>query len=393
MIDEIHWNTLLAKVTTEHNAYDSLTPPLVQTSTFTFPSAEIGARRFAGEEPGYIYTRLSNPTVRLFETAVATLEGAEDGIAFGSGMGAISAVLMNLLKTGDHLLCSNGLYGSTFSLLELLSDRFQISHSFSMLSTEQEIEDAIAPNTKAVYLETPVNPSLTLVDIEKVAKIAHKHGLPVIVDNTFMSPYLQQPILHGADVVVHSATKYLGGHGDVIAGVAVGKSELIHSIRMTTLKDIGAVMAPFDAWLLLRGMRTLVLRMNQQVKSAQVLVAFLNDHPAVDRVYFPGMNPKDEEIMKKQMRHPGAMISFELKGGIEAGRKLMNQLTLIKRAVSLGDIHSLIQHPASMTHSQVPRDERLKMGLTDGMVRLSVGVEDVEDLQNDLSLALGLTNN
>ncbi len=389
MTDDIHWNTLLAEVTTESNSYDSLIPPLVQTSTFTFPSAETGARRFAGEEHGYIYTRLSNPTVRLFETAVARLEGAEDGIAFGSGMGAISAVLMNLLKSGDHLLCSSGLYGSTFGLLELLKDRFQIDHGFSELRTDAEIESAITPGTKAVYLETPVNPTLSLVDIEKVAKIAHKHGLPVIVDNTFMSPYLQQPILHGADVVIHSATKYLGGHGDVIAGVAVGKAELMQSIRMTTLKDIGAVLAPFDAWLLLRGMRTLALRMNQQVKSAQVLVNFLSAHPAVDKVYFPGMKSGDEDIMKKQMRHPGAMISFELKGGIEAGRNLMNQLKMIKRAVSLGDIHSLVQHPATMTHSQVPREERLKMGLTDGMVRLSVGVEDVEDIQKDLESALG----
>ncbi len=389
MIDDIRWNTLLAEVTTESNSYDSLIPPLVQTSTFTFPSAETGARRFAGEEQGYIYTRLSNPTVRLFETAVAKLEGAEDGIAFGSGMGAISAVLLNLLKSGDHLLCSSGLYGSTFGLLELMRDRFQIDHGFSELSTEAEIETAITPSTKAVYLETPVNPTLSLVDIGKVARIAHKHGLPVIVDNTFMSPYLQQPILHGADVVVHSATKYLGGHGDVIAGVAVGKAELIQSIRMTTLKDIGAVLAPFDAWLLLRGMRTLALRMNQQVKSAQVLVQFLSTHPAVDKVYFPGLKPGDEDIMKKQMRYPGAMISFELIGGIDAGRNLMNRLKMIKRAVSLGDIHSLIQHPATMTHSLVPREERLKMGLTDGMVRLSVGVEDVEDIQKDLESALG----
>lgn len=388
MIDDTHWNTLLAEVTTEANTYDSLTPPLVQTSTFTFPSAESGARRFTGEEEGYVYTRLSNPTIRLFETAVAKLEGAEDGLAFGSGMGAISAVLMNLLKNGDHLLCANGLYGSTFGLLDMLNERFDISHTLSPLASAQEIEAAITPSTKAIYLETPVNPTLSLVDIELVAKTAHKHGLPLIVDNTFMSPYLQRPLLHGADVVVHSATKYLGGHGDVIAGVAVGSRELMQSIRMTTLKDIGAILGPFEAWLLLRGMRTLALRMNQQVQSAQTLAHYLLAHPAVDKVYYPGLYAKDKAIMDKQMRAPGAMISFELKGGIEAGRQLMNRLQHIKRAVSLGDIHTLIQHPATMTHLLVPREDRLKMGLADGLVRLSVGIEDVVDLQSDLAAAL-----
>lgn len=388
MQNDAHWNTLLAKVTTSPNSYDSLIPPLVQTSTFVFPSAESGSKRFMGEENGYIYSRLANPTVQLFENAVAELEGADAGVAFGSGMGAISAVLLSLLKSGDHLLCSSGLYGSTYSLLEFLSDRYQIRHSFSAMDTEANIQAAIAPNTKAVYIETPANPTLSLVDIEKVAKVAHHHGLPVIVDNTFMSPYLQQPIAHGADIVVHSATKYLGGHGDVIAGVAVGNEDLIATVRKTTMKDIGAILSPFDAWLLLRGMRTMVLRINQQVSSARQIVEFLVSHPAIEKVYYPGLKPGDEAIMNKQMRAPGAMISFELKGGLDAGKNLMNHLKLIKRAVSLGDIHSLIQHPASMTHTQVPRSERLKMGLTDGMVRLSVGIEDPEDLLTDLKTAL-----
>ncbi len=382
------WNTRLAQLTSSKNPYDSLTPPLVQTSTFVFPDAQTGGARFSGGESGYVYTRLGNPTVQLFEEAVANLEGAEAGVAFASGMGAISGVLMPLLKSGDHLLCSEGVYGSTFGLLEFLAERFQIGHTLSPLQTEEQIEAAILDNTRAMYIETPINPTLSLVDIGLVAKIAHRRGLMLIVDNTFMTPYWQNPIALGADVVIHSATKYLGGHGDVIAGIAVGKTEFMRTVRLSTLKDVGAVLSPFDAWLLLRGMRTLALRMEQHARNAQRVVEFLANQPAVMLLHYPGLfGGAQQSILKRQMRSPGAMISFELRGGMEAGIAFMNHLRLIKIAVSLGDIHTLIQHPASMTHCLVPRDERLRMGLPDGMVRLSVGVEDADDLIADLSQA------
>jgi len=383
------WNTRLTQVTSSKNAYDSLTPPLVQTSTFVFPDAQTGGARFSGEQPGYVYTRLGNPTVALFEQAVASLEGAQAGVAFASGMGAISGVLLPLLKSGDHILCSEGVYGSTFGLLEFLAERFQIGHTFSPLLTDEQIDAAISHNTRVIYIETPINPTLALVDIELVAKVAHRHDIMLIVDNTFMTPYWQNPISLGADAVVHSATKYLGGHGDVIAGVAVGSTEFMRTVRMSALKDIGAVLSPFDAWLLLRGMRTLALRMEQHAKNSQRVAAFLADQTAVSKLYFPSyFEGGQRSILQRQMRSPGAMISFELSGGMEAGRAFMDRLKLIKIAVSLGDIHSLIQHPASMTHSLVPHEERLRMGLPDGMVRLSVGIEDADDLIADLSQAL-----
>jgi len=383
------WNTRLTQVTSGDNEYDSLSPPLVQTSTFTFPTAESGGARFAGEQTGYVYTRLGNPTVDLFEKAIADLEGAEDGLAFASGMGAISGTLLHLLRTGDHVLCSEGVYGSTYGFLQWMQEHAQIAHSFSPLDSEQEICDAIGPTTKVIYVETPINPTLDLVDIELVSRVAHAHGLTVVVDNTFMTPYLQRPITHGADIVIHSATKYLGGHGDVIAGVAVGSQASMQAMRISTRKDIGAVLSPFDAWLLLRGMKTLALRMDRHVQGARAVAAWLADQPVVLRVRFPEFgDERQQEIRKRQMRGPGALISFEVKGGFEAGCRFMNRLRLIKIAVSLGDVQSLIQHPASMTHCLVPPEERIRMGITDGLIRLSVGIEDSEDLIADLQQAL-----
>lgn len=383
------WNTRLTKVTSCENAYDSLSPPLVQTSTFTFPTVEVGAARFAGAEEGYVYTRLANPTVALFEQAVADLEGAEAGLAFGSGMGAISGALLYLLRTGDHVLCSEGVYGSTYGFLLWMQEHAQISHSFSTLATEEQIRAAITPKTKVIYVETPINPTLALVDIALVSRVAHACGLTVVVDNTFLTPYLQTPITHGADMVIHSATKYLGGHGDVIAGVVVGAKQDMQALRLSTLKDIGAILSPFDAWLLLRGMRTLALRMDRHVQGARDVAAWLLDQPVVTKVHFPEWgDTRHQGIRSRQMRGPGALISFELAGGIEMGRRFMNRLQLIRIAVSLGDLQSLIQHPASMTHCLVPPEERLRMGITDGLIRLSVGIEESADLIADLRQAM-----
>lgn len=363
--------------------------PIYQTSTFVFENVDQGARRFAGEEAGYIYTRLGNPTVTELEEKMAALENGEAAIATASGMAAISTVLFTLLKQGDHIVANDTLYGCTHSFLSHVLPKYGIEVTFADLSELSNLERAIKHNTKVVYIETPANPTLKLVDLGGAAKIAHNVGAKVVVDNTFMTPYLQRPIEHGVDVVIHSATKYIGGHGDVIAGIIVGPKDLISEMKVPYLKDIGGIISPFDAWLLLRGIKTLGLRMDRHCRNAQIVAEFLEGHPMIDKVYYPGLfSHPQHELAKKQMDAFGGMISFELKGGIEAGKLLMNSVEMITLAVSLGCVDSLIQHPASMTHSPVPREERLRAGITDGLVRLSVGLEDVEDIIADLEQAL-----
>ncbi|MGB9840166.1 methionine gamma-lyase [Thermovenabulum sp.] len=363
--------------------------PIYQTSTFVFENVDQGARRFAGEEAGYIYTRLGNPTVTELEEKMAALENGEAAIATASGMAAISTVLFTLLKQGDHIVANDTLYGCTHSFLSHVLPKYGIEVTFADLSELSNLERAIKHNTKVVYIETPANPTLKLVDLGGAAKIAHNVGAKVVVDNTFMTPYLQRPIEHGVDVVIHSATKYIGGHGDVIAGIIVGPKDLIAEMKVPYLKDIGGIISPFDAWLLLRGIKTLGLRMDRHCRNAQIVAEFLEGHPMIDKVYYPGLfSHPQHELAKKQMDGFGGMISFELKGGIEAGKLLMNSVEMITLAVSLGCVDSLIQHPASMTHSPVPREERLRAGIADGLVRLSVGLEDVEDIIADLEQAL-----
>ncbi len=383
------------ETTVIHGGYDSkhhngsLTPPLFQTSTFTFETAEQGERRFAGAEDGFIYSRLGNPTVRTLEERIALIEGAEAGLAFGSGMAAVSAVLLALTKTGDHILCSKGVYGCTFGLLELMNEKYNITHSFSNMDSEQEIEDAISFETKVIYVETPINPTMALIDLELVVKVARKYNLPVVVDNTFSSPYLQQPIKLGCDIVIHSATKYIGGHGDVIAGLVVGKEEFISNVAMTTKKDIGGIISPFDAWLLLRGLKTLPVRMDRHCSNAAKIAELLKEHEGIEEIFYPG-DPSNPQyaIMKKQMKQAGGLIAFTVKGAKEDAQRVLNELKLIKIAVSLGDAETLIQHPATMTHAVVPEEERKKMGITDNMIRLSVGLEAWEDIWSDLKQAL-----
>lgn len=367
----------------------SITPPLFQTSTFIFDSAEQGGRRFAGEESGYIYSRLGNPTVRLLEEAVAELEGAEDGLAFATGMAAISAVLIGLVQSGDHILVSRGLYGCTYGLLTMLKNKFGVAHTLADLGDEASVRAAVQKNTKVIYLETPVNPTMELVDIAACAKVAREVGAYVVVDNTFATPLLQRPIELGADIVVHSATKYLGGHGDVILGLAVGPRDILQNIRITTQKDIGGTAAPFDAWLILRGMKTLALRMRQHVETAMEIASRLVHHEAVKAVYYPGLPDFPQKaLFERQMSGAGGVIGFVIDGGVEAGVRFMNQLQLCKRAVSLGEAHTLIQHPASMTHSPVPPEVRKSMGIDDGLIRLSVGLEACEDIWDDIDQAL-----
>ena len=360
------------------NLYGTLAMPIYQTSTFIFDSAEQGGRRFALEEAGYIYTRLGNPTTTVLEDKIAALEEGEAAVATSSGMGAISSTLWTVLKAGDHIVTDKTLYGCTFALMCHGLTRFGIDVTFVDTSNLDEVKNAMKENTRVVYLETPANPNLKIVDIEALAKIAHTNpNTLVIVDNTFATPYMQKPLTLGADVVVHSVTKYINGHGDVIAGLVITNKALADQIRFVGLKDMtGAVLGPQDAYYIIRGMKTFEIRMERHCKNARKVVEFLNNHPKIERVYYPGLETHPGyEIAKKQMKDFGAMISFELKGGFEAGKTLLNSLKLCSLAVSLGDTETLIQHPASMTHSPYTKE-------------LSVGLENVEDIIADLEHGL-----
>ncbi|HDR4602163.1 TPA: methionine gamma-lyase [Bacillus cereus] len=361
----------------------SLTPPLFQTSTFTFETAQQGEASFAGVDPSYIYSRLGNPTVKLFEERMAVLEGGEEALAFGSGMAAISATLIGFLKAGDHIICLNGLYGCTYGFLEVLEEKFMITHSFCDMETETDIEKKIRPNTKLVFVETPINPTMKLIDLKQVIRVAKRNGLLVIVDNTFCSPYLQRPLEIGCDAVVHSATKYIGGHGDVVAGVTICKTKALAEKIRPMRKDIGGIMAPFDAWLLLRGLKTLAVRMDRHCDNAEKIVSFLKNHDAVEGVWYP-----EGELASRQMKRGGGVISFSIKGGKEETQAFINDLHFITIAVSLGDTETLIQHPATMTHAAIPAELRQEMGIYDNLIRLSVGLESWEDIVSDLEQAL-----
>ena len=373
------------------NLYGTLAMPIYQTSTFIFDSAEQGGRRFALEEAGYIYTRLGNPTTTTLENKIAALEEGEAGIAMSSGMGAISSTLWTVLKAGDHVVTDKTLYGCTFALMNHGLTRFGVEVTFVDTSNLEEVKNAMKENTRVVYLETPANPNLKIVDLEALSKIAHTNpNTLVIVDNTFATPYMQKPLKLGADIVVHSVTKYINGHGDVIAGLVITNKELADQIRFVGLKDMtGAVLGPQEAYYIIRGLKTFEIRMERHCKNARTIVDFLNKHPKVEKVYYPGIETHPGyEIAKKQMKDFGAMISFELKGGFEAGKTLLNNLKLCSLAVSLGDTETLIQHPASMTHSPYTKEEREVAGITDGLVRLSVGLENVEDIIADLEYGL-----
>lgn len=365
----------------------SLSVPLFQTSTFEFDSAEEGEKSFAGESDSYIYTRIGNPTIQVLEKRIAELEGAESGLAFGSGMGAISAVLIALTKANEHILASAGLYGSTFGLLMMLKEKYNIAVDFSEFTSKETIRKQIKPETTCIYIETPINPTMTLIDLQMVVEVADEFNIPVVVDNTFSSPYLQRPIELGCDIVVHSATKYINGHGDVIAGLVAGKKEMMEAINLSTRKDIGAIISPFDAWLLLRGIKTLPLRMDRHSDNAEKVIEKLNGHPKIEAVYYPTLD--DTGVYQKQMKRGGGIIAFEVKGDKKTAQALMNGLSFIKVAVSLGDAETLIEHPATMTHAVIPEEERLAMGINDQLIRLSVGLEAWEDIWEDLAQALG----
>ncbi len=375
----------------QENSAGALTLPIYQTSTFEFASVEQGGKRFAGQEQGYIYTRLGNPTVTAVEEKIAALEGGEAALGTAAGMGAISSALWTSVAAGDEILASDTLYGCTFALLTHGMPRFGVSVKLADFADLEALKTCFTPKTKVVYLETPCNPTLKVVDIEEVAKIAHAYNpaIRVIVDNTFASPYLQQPLKLGADVVVHSATKYLNGHGDVIAGFVVGKADFIAEVRMFGLKDMtGAVLSPFDAFLIARGLKTLDIRMERHCANAKKVAAYLHDHPAVARVFYPGLEDfEGYAIAKKQMRLPGGMMSIELKADREAAAAAINRLKLCTIAVSLGDAETLVEHAATMTHSTYTPEELAAAGISEGLVRISIGLEDPEDIIADFEQA------
>lgn len=373
-----------------HNSrYGEVSVPIYQSSTFSFPSAEDGAARFSGNQSGYIYTRMGNPTIAALEENVAALENGHKGMATATGMAAISTVFLALLEKGSHIVSSDCVYGPTRVILETAFAKFGVESTFVDSSDLTQIEKAIRPSTRIVFIETPANPTMKISDLAGAAHIARKNGCVLVVDNTFASPYLQRPFDHGADVIVHSLTKFINGHSDVVGGMIVTRDESMYKNIKPVLNQFGGTMDPHQAWLVLRGVRTLHLRVERAQENAMKLARFLESHPMVDWILYPGLpNHPQHDIAAKQMDGFGSMIAIGVKGGLDGGKIVMNSVRLFTLAVSLGGVESLIEHPASMTHASVSKAERELAGISDELVRISVGCEDVDDLQEDLNNAL-----
>lgn len=369
--------------------YGSVSPPIYQTSTFKFDSSEQGAKRFLGEEPGYIYTRLGNPTTAALEEAIATLEKGEYALATSSGMSAVSTIYMTFLDKGAHMICSEAVYGPSRVVIEREFSRFGVEFNFVDTSDIEQVKKAVKPNTKLIFIETPANPTIKLTDIKACADIAHSNNAILAVDNTFMSPILQNPFDFGTDIVMHSMTKSINGHTDVVSGILVFNDKKIYTQTRKVLLNLGGTIDPHQAWLVLRGLRTLSLRVLKAQENAQVIAEYLEKHPKVQWVRYPGLESHPQhELAKQQMHGFGSMISFEVKGGVDGGRTVMNNVELATLAVSLGGYETLIQHPASMTHSAMNKQDKIDAGITDGLVRISIGCEDVRDIQEDLENCL-----
>ncbi|MFA5772275.1 MAG: cystathionine gamma-synthase [Thermoplasmata archaeon] len=359
----------------------AVTVPIYQTSTF--------AQEEPAKHKGYEYSRTGNPTRAALEKNLAALENGKYGLAFASGMAAISTV-SNLLKSGDHVVVCDDVYGGTYRLFQKVLTNYGLDFTYVDQRDANNVLKAIKANTKMVWIETPTNPLLKLVDIEDVSKLAKKKGVISVVDNTFASPYFQNPLDLGADIVVHSTTKYIGGHSDVIGGAVITSNADIYEKLKFVQNSVGAIPGMFDCWLLLRSVKTLAVRMERHNSNAMKIAEYLEKHPKVAKVIYPGLKSHPQHALaKKQMRGFGGMVTFELKGGFDAAKRLLTHVKIISLAESLGGVESLISHPGTMTHAAIPREERLSRGLSDGMVRLSVGIEDVEDLIGDLERALG----
>ena len=358
----------------------AIVPPVYQSATYVLEEV--------GKDKGYDYTRASNPTREILENNLAALDGGEYGICYSSGMSAVDS-LMKILKSGDHIICSDDVYGGVSRLFNNLIVNYNISFSYVNSSNSKEVEDAIQDNTKLIWIETPTNPLLKVTDLDAVGKIAKNHGILYGVDSTFSTPALLRPLEYGADITMHSTTKYLSGHNQIIGGVLITNNEELNEKFKFIQKSVGAVPSPFDCWLTLLGIKTLSVRMQRHCENAQTIAQFLEDHPKVEKVTYPGLpSHPQHDIAREQMDGYSGMISMELKGGIPSGIALMNSLKLCSLAESLGAVETMITHPATMTHADVPKEERLARGLTDGLVRLSVGIEDKKDIIHDLDQAL-----
>lgn len=383
------FNTKLVHSGDFQDEFGSAVVPIYQTSTFSFKNAQHGADCFSGKDEGYIYTRIGNPTINALENKLADLENGYRGIALASGMAAVTTAYLTFLGTGDHMISTGAVYGPSRGVMESHFSKFGVEYTYIDTSNLSEIEKAIKPNTKLLYLETPANPTIQLTDIKKASEIAHKNNIIVVVDNTFCSPYLQKPLDLGADVALHSLTKFINGHADIVGGALIAKDVDIYNSLRKTMIYFGGNMDPHQAYLVIRGVKTLSLRIEKAQESAQIIADYLEKHPKVEWVKYPGLKSFEQhELAKEQMSGFGTMISFGLKGGFKSGKTLMDNVHLATLAVSLGGVESLIQHPASMTHAGISKEHKLKAGITDELVRYSVGIENVEDIRDDIENAL-----
>ena len=369
--------------------FRSATVPIYQTSTFSFKSSDEGASCFSGESDGYIYTRIGNPTIDALERQLATLENGYGGIAVSSGMAAATTIYLALMSQGDHIVSTDAIYGPARGVMEKQFVRFGFESTYINTARIENIEKAIRPNTKILYIETPANPTMDITDLSACAAIATRHGLLLVVDNTCCSPYLQNPLELGADVVFHSMTKFINGHADIVAGMIVAKEKKIYDQLRNMMINLGCNMDPHQAYMVLRGIKTLSIRIDRAQENALKVADFLENHPKVAWIRYPGLPSHPQfEIARQQMKGSGSMISFGLKGGYEAAKKLLDNLEIAILAVSLGGVETLIQHPASMTHSKVSKEDKEKAGITDDLIRLSIGIENVEDIIEDLKHGL-----
>ena len=388
--ENVKFDTVEVHAGEPRDTYGSLIPPIYQTSTFYFASTDDAVEACGDYAESFAYSRITNPSLDYMEQKLAALEHGKGAVSYASGMGAVAGALFAALKCGDHVIFTKAKYSGTEDITSDWLPRFGIEHDSFQADHLEELEPLIKPNTKVIYVETPANPTMVLVDLAEVAKIAHRHGAKVFVDNTFATPYNTNPLDLGVDVVIHSLTKYIGGHGDLLGGAVISNdTEFLRQCRLGTLMHFGAVMAPFTAFLVCRGMKTLGVRMRQHNENALKIARWLEADPRIETVRYPFLESNPQyDIAKKQMRGGGGMISFDVKGGLEAGKKFINSLKLCTLAVSLGDTETLVEQAATMTHTMIPKEVREAAGITDGMIRMSVGLEDPDDIIADLDQAL-----
>ncbi len=388
--ENVKFDTVEVHAGEPRDTYGSLIPPIYQTSTFYFDSTDDAVEACGDYAESFAYSRITNPSLDYMEQKLAALEHGKGAVSYASGMGAVAGALFAALKCGDHVIFTKAKYSGTEDITSDWLPRFGIEHDSFQADHLEELEPLIKPNTKVIYVETPANPTMVLVDLAEVAKIAHRHGAKVFVDNTFATPYNTNPLDLGVDVVIHSLTKYLGGHGDLLGGAVISNdTEFLRQCRLGTLMHFGAVMAPFTAFLVCRGMKTLGVRMRQHNENALKIARWLEADPRIETVRYPFLESNPQyDIAKKQMRGGGGMTSFDVKGGLEAGKKFINSLKLCTLAVSLGDTETLVEQAAAMTHTMIPKEVREAAGITDGMIRMSVGLEDPDDIIADLDQAL-----